>query len=63
MRQGVSEDLLRALVPQALGTLLRDYGAAQFDVCEDAVQEAVVQALQLWPTRPPRDPRSAGPWC
>lgn len=58
MRQGVSEDLLRALVPQALGTLLRDYGATQFDVCEDAVQEAVVQALQLWPTRPPRDPRA-----
>ena len=58
MRQGVSEDLLRALVPQALGTLLRDYGATQFDVCEDAVQEAVVQALQQWPTRPPRDPRA-----
>jgi RNA polymerase sigma factor (sigma-70 family) len=58
MRRGVQEDLLRALVPQVLGTLLRAYGPEQFDVCEDAVQEAVVQALQQWPTRPPRDPRA-----
>jgi RNA polymerase sigma factor (sigma-70 family) len=58
MRRGVSEDLLRALVPQVLGTLLRSNGPEQFDVCEDAVQEAVVQALRQWPTKPPRDPRA-----
>jgi RNA polymerase sigma factor (sigma-70 family) len=58
MQRGVPEDLLRALVPQVLGTLLRSYGPEQFDVCEDAVQEAVVQALQQWPTKPPRDPRA-----
>jgi RNA polymerase sigma factor (sigma-70 family) len=58
MQRGVPGDLLRALVPQVLGTLLRSYGPEQFDVCEDAVQEAVVQALLQWPTKPPRDPRA-----
>ncbi|GAB3479078.1 RNA polymerase sigma factor [Amycolatopsis cihanbeyliensis] len=41
------EDLLRPLVPQALGTLVRRYG--RFDACEDAVQEAVLAALVQWP--------------
>jgi RNA polymerase sigma factor (sigma-70 family) len=58
MQPVVPEDLVRALVPQVLGTLLRSYGPEQFDVCEDAMQEAVLQALQQWPARPPRDPRA-----
>jgi predicted RNA polymerase sigma factor len=36
------EDLLRALAPQVLGTLVRRHG--QFDACEDAVQEALLAA-------------------
>jgi predicted RNA polymerase sigma factor len=41
------EGLLRALAPQALGTLVRRHG--QFDACEDAVQEALLAAAQQWP--------------
>ena len=50
------EDLLRELAPQALGTLVRRHGA--FDDAEDAVQEALLEAAQSWPTDPPRDPRA-----
>ena len=41
---GVTEDLLRRLAPQVLGTLVRRYG--QFAVAEDATQEALLQATQ-----------------
>ncbi len=40
------EDLLRELTPQVLGVLVRRYG--QFDLCEDAVQEAVLAAAVRW---------------
>ncbi|MGZ3145536.1 RNA polymerase sigma factor [Lentzea chajnantorensis] len=40
------EGLLRELAPQVLGVLVRRHG--QFDVCEDAVQEALLQAAQQW---------------
>jgi RNA polymerase sigma factor (sigma-70 family) len=43
---GVTEDLLRRLAPQVLGTLVRRYG--QFAVAEDATQEALLQATQEW---------------
>jgi len=36
-------ELLRELAPQVLGVLVRRYG--QFDACEDAVQEAMLQAV------------------
>ncbi|WP_033294704.1 RNA polymerase sigma factor [Amycolatopsis jejuensis] len=39
-------ELLRPLVPQVLGTLVRRYG--QFEAAEDAVQEAVVAAVEQW---------------
>jgi len=42
-----TEDLLRELAPQVLGTLVRRYG--QFDACEDAVQEALLAATLQWP--------------
>ncbi|MFJ3220184.1 RNA polymerase sigma factor [Kitasatospora sp. NPDC086801] len=42
------EDLLRALTPQVLGTLVRRYG--RFEGCEDAVQEAVLAATVQWPS-------------
>jgi RNA polymerase sigma factor (sigma-70 family) len=44
--QGV-EGLLRQLTPQVLGALTRRYGA--FDLCEDAVQEALLAAAMQWP--------------
>jgi RNA polymerase sigma factor (sigma-70 family) len=43
------EDLLRALAPRVLGTLVRRYG--QFDRCEDAVQEALLAAAVQWPAQ------------
>ena len=45
-RSGV-EDLLRELAPQVLGVLVRRHG--QFDLCEDAVQEALLAAAVQWP--------------
>ncbi|HUQ59889.1 RNA polymerase sigma factor [Lentzea sp.] len=41
------DGLLRDLAPQVLGVLVRRHG--QFDVCEDAVQEALLAASQQWP--------------
>jgi RNA polymerase sigma factor (sigma-70 family) len=41
------EDILRDLAPQVLGALVRHYGG--FDICEDAVQEALVAAATQWP--------------
>jgi RNA polymerase sigma factor (sigma-70 family) len=41
------EDLLRELTPRVLGTLIRRHG--QFDACEDAVQEALLDAAVQWP--------------
>jgi RNA polymerase sigma factor (sigma-70 family) len=41
------EELLRDLAPQVLGALVRRHG--QFDVCEDAVQEALLAAALQWP--------------
>lgn len=41
------ESLLREIAPQALGALTRRYG--RFDLCEDAVQEALLAAATQWP--------------
>jgi RNA polymerase sigma factor (sigma-70 family) len=41
------EDLLRASAPLVLGALVRRHG--RFDVCEDAVQEALLAAATGWP--------------
>jgi RNA polymerase sigma factor (sigma-70 family) len=41
------EHLLRDLAPQVLGALVRRYG--HFDMCEDAVQEALLAASLQWP--------------
>jgi RNA polymerase sigma factor (sigma-70 family) len=42
------ENLLRPLVPQVVGTLVRRYG--HFDLAEDATQEALLAAALQWPT-------------
>jgi predicted RNA polymerase sigma factor len=41
------EDVLRPLVPQVLGVLVRRH--RQFEACEDAVQEALLAAAVQWP--------------
>jgi RNA polymerase sigma factor (sigma-70 family) len=51
------EDLLRQLAPQVLGALLRRYQA--LDLCEDAVQEALIAAATDWPAKGmPDNPRA-----
>jgi RNA polymerase sigma factor (sigma-70 family) len=51
-----AEDLLRDLAPQILGALLRRHG--ELDLCEDAVQEALLEAATTWPERGlPDNPR------
>lgn len=50
------EGLWRELLPQALARLVRRYGSARFDLCEDAVQEALLDAYRQWPTGFPDDP-------
>jgi len=53
----VEDLLLRELAPQVLGTLVRRY--ARFDICEDAVQEALLAATRQWAERGvPADPRA-----
>lgn len=52
----MDETLLRTLVPQVIGILVRR--GTSFAAAEDAVQEALVEAVQSWPTHPPREPRS-----
>lgn len=44
-----TEDLLRELAPQVLAALLRRYGYGQFHLCEDATQEALLDAAVRWP--------------
>jgi RNA polymerase sigma factor (sigma-70 family) len=51
----VDETLLRDLVPQVLGVLI--HRGADFTAAEDAVQEALVEAIQHWPREPPEDPK------
>jgi len=51
-----TEDLLRELAPQVLGVLMRRYGG--LDSCEDAVQEALLDAATQWPASgTPDNPR------
>jgi RNA polymerase sigma factor (sigma-70 family) len=52
----VNEALLRELVPAVLGVLVRR--GADFASAEDAVQEALIRALETWPDEPPRDPKA-----
>jgi RNA polymerase sigma factor (sigma-70 family) len=50
------EDLLRELVPQVLGVVIRRFG--DFDAAEDAVQEALLAAALHWPREGvPANPR------
>ncbi|MEU6061775.1 DUF6596 domain-containing protein [Streptomyces sp. NPDC047097] len=51
----MDEALLRGLVPGVLGILVRR--GADFAAAEDAVQDALVEAVRVWPEEPPRDPK------
>jgi RNA polymerase sigma factor (sigma-70 family) len=51
----VDEVLLRTLTPAVIGILVRR--GADFAAAEDAVQDALVEAVRAWPDDPPRDPR------
>ena len=56
MSRDGTEHLLRELAPQVLGALVRRYG--HFDMCEDAVQEALLAAAVQWPEQGvPANPR------
>src|SRR3954462_8664085 len=33
-------------------------GGEEFDAAEDALQDALLEALRVWPEHPPRDPRA-----
>ncbi|WP_364308986.1 RNA polymerase sigma factor [Paenarthrobacter nitroguajacolicus] len=44
------------MAPQVLGVLARTHG--QFDACEDAVQEALLEAALQWPSGLPDNPRA-----
>jgi RNA polymerase sigma factor (sigma-70 family) len=50
------EGALRALVPRVLASMVRR--GEDFDAAEDALQEALLEALRVWPAHPPRDPRA-----
>jgi RNA polymerase sigma factor (sigma-70 family) len=52
----LDEGALRALVPRVLAGLVRR--GEDFDAAEDALQEALVEALRVWPGHPPDDPRA-----
>jgi RNA polymerase sigma factor (sigma-70 family) len=51
----MDEALLRSLTPGVLGILVRR--GAEFAAAEDAVQDALVEAVRVWPEDPPRDPK------
>ncbi|KJK51119.1 RNA polymerase sigma24 factor [Lentzea aerocolonigenes] len=51
----MEEALIRSLTPAVLGILVRR--GADFAAAEDAVQDALIEAIRVWPEDPPRDPK------
>src|SRR6187397_675402 len=52
----LDEGALRALVPRVLAGLVRR--GEDFEAAEDALQEALLEALRVWPEHPPQDQRA-----
>lgn len=52
----MNPSLVRELVPAVIGVLVRR--GADFASAEDAVQEALIRALETWPDDPPRDAKA-----
>ena len=50
----IEEAALREVIPQVIGVLVRR--GADFATAEDAVQEALVRAVETWPTMRPGPP-------
>src|SRR4051812_14369488 len=53
--QAVDEAQLRDLIPGVLAALV--HRGADFATAEDAVQEALIKALEAWPNQRPEDPK------
>ncbi|WP_185981685.1 RNA polymerase sigma factor [Skermania sp. ID1734] len=51
----VDESQLRDLIPSVLAALV--HRGADFATAEDAVQEALIRAVETWPSQPPNDPK------
>lgn len=51
----MDEALLRSLTPGVITILVRR--GADFAAAEDAVQDALIEAVRAWPDDPPRDPK------
>ncbi|MFE5585196.1 RNA polymerase sigma factor [Kitasatospora sp. NPDC056531] len=51
----MNEVLIRSLTPSVIGVLVRR--GADFAAAEDAVQEALIEAVRVWEADPPRDPK------
>ncbi|MFG1927724.1 RNA polymerase sigma factor [Cryptosporangium sp. NPDC048952] len=51
----MNEALIRGLTPGVLGILVRR--GADFAAAEDAVQDALVEAVRVWPDDMPKDPK------
>ncbi|MBQ1025365.1 RNA polymerase sigma factor [Micromonospora sp. C95] len=51
----MDEAVLRTVTPAVIGILVRR--GVDFATAEDAVQDALVEAVRTWPTDPPRDPK------
>ena len=51
----LDEAPIRSLTPAVIAILVRR--GADFAAAEDAVQEALIEAVRVWPVDPPRDPR------
>ncbi len=51
----MDESLLRKLVPDVIGVLVRR--GADFASAEDAVQDALLEAVRAWQDAPPQDPK------
>jgi RNA polymerase sigma factor (sigma-70 family) len=54
--EGALRGFGRDLIPRVLAGLVRR--GEDFDAAEDALQEALLEALRVWPKAPPRDPRA-----
>jgi RNA polymerase sigma factor (sigma-70 family) len=52
----LDEGALRVLVPRVLASMVRR--GEDFDAAEDALQEALIEALRVWPEHPADDPRA-----
>jgi RNA polymerase sigma factor (sigma-70 family) len=52
----VDETQLRELIPRVLSVLV--HRGADFATAEDAVQEALIRAVETWPGQPPDDPKA-----